>query len=46
MPDVYVPKLEGHGPGKTALNVIYEPRLLEMYDAILPKIDAALGEKK
>lgn len=25
---------------------IYEPRLVEMYDAILPKIDAALGEKK
>jgi len=25
---------------------IYEPRLLEMYDAILPRIDAALGEKK
>jgi hypothetical protein len=25
--------------------VIYEPRLLEMYDAILPKIDAALGGK-
>ena len=25
---------------------IYEPRLLEMYDAILPRIDSALGEKK
>jgi hypothetical protein len=26
--------------------VIYEPRLLEMYDAILPRIDAALGDRK
>jgi hypothetical protein len=25
---------------------IFEPRLLEMYDAILPSIDAAIGEKK
>lgn len=25
---------------------IFEPRLLEMYDAILPRIDAALGDKK
>jgi hypothetical protein len=25
---------------------VYEPRLLEMYEAILPRIDAALGEKK
>jgi hypothetical protein len=25
---------------------VYEPRLLEMYDAILPRIDGALGEKK
>jgi hypothetical protein len=24
---------------------IYEPRLLEMYDTILPRIDTALGEK-
>jgi hypothetical protein len=26
--------------------VIFEPRLIEMYDAILPRIDSALGEKK
>ena len=25
--------------------VLYEPRLLEMYDAILPRIDAAVGGK-
>jgi hypothetical protein len=25
--------------------VIYEPRLLEMYDAILPRIDSAIGDK-
>ena len=25
---------------------VYEPRLLEMYDAVLPRLDAALGEKK
>jgi len=26
--------------------ILYEPRLLKMYDEILPKIDGALGEKR